>query len=231
MEHIKRNYILHEAAHCIAFRSLSEFRLELWTGSAAMHTIVAALLEESFANAVERFASAIADSNTHRLLLSMNSHVSYAPFQKNLMHALIEHWGFSKLFSLAVLAFFLTNCRLHSSTATFPPEALLERVFDTSTLTKVEIALLVTWLSTGFEFSASFQGGTSRLYFRQFGCEDEYVHLCKRTQPSELIQDAEVFSTAERLGAILFEGNETQVHNQDLQTPVDRARTAIDVHG
>lgn len=175
---VNRNYLLHESAHCIAHRCLSNCKLTGAGNSPALRFVLTALLCEAFANTVEQLAASFADSGTHVLYYRLNSYVQCRQPQLMLLRESLEIVGLKAVFDLAFLAYLRLNVYAK------PPDELtvnllIDETFANSRPTRGERALLGFLVSSVFTLREDFVTETTPLFFRQFGCEAEYRELTK----------------------------------------------------
>jgi len=195
MTGVKRNYLLHESAHAVAHAMLPH------TGAgvalrqlplAADQFIVRSILEESFANTVERVGFGLAKSSMHQLLYAFNS---YIPFQQPQVGALCEaiaQFGFGTVFAMGYLLHYASN---------WPPQAItsadLQRWLDKLAPQGGDrCAQLLR--AGGFHVNPKFRDETTPAYFALHGYEDAFARLSvdgvQGGQDSMVLECATVFA-------------------------------------
>jgi hypothetical protein len=174
----KRNYVLHESAHCIAHRVTSEDEQFGQGMSVRKRFVFSALVAESFANAVERLAWCFVGSSTHAVFLSLNSYLEFNPDRQRLFSKAIDTFGLQDIFKLAVLAFLFHNCNpvLAEERAL---EALTQRVFGRSYLGAGDQELLTKVVREGCGITVGFVQQLTPTYFSFCNCEREFEDLSR----------------------------------------------------
>jgi hypothetical protein len=170
---VNRNYLLHESAHCISHSILPVVPEPLGSNDQRMEFVLKAVACEAFANVVERMAHAYAEQSAHVLFLDMNSYVTFSAQQRRLLRDSISLLGMTNVFRLGFFTFLYLNT--HSDQ---PSERVIEAVinaaFRSKPLSPVERHIAAILSQAVFTLSRSFREETSSLFFRIFGCEEQY---------------------------------------------------------
>jgi hypothetical protein len=191
---ITHNHLLHESAHCIAFRYLSEEFLP----SPRLHPerfVLCCLISEAYANTVERLAASCAFGPLHRMFFRINSYsdtVSDSVYSES-----IEALGIEEALNLGLMVFFRLNLgyswdggaidRLAQAwqwTGSPPPErSLLLRLF-------------VRHLAS---LNQTFVANTTPLFFNYAGCGDSYAALLQNPNSADLSREPALLAGIDRL--------------------------------
>jgi hypothetical protein len=174
---LQHNYTLHESAHCIAYRLLSSRFGPFKASLDKQGYVVAAILCEAYANAVEHLGAASATDDVHRFFYTLNSFVECRAAAGALLTDAIRLFGLSGALTVAVLAFVYLNP--HEN----PPsqeeiEAVITGAMGGERLGEAERAFLKVVIRHGFGLNKIFRTETTPVFFRFHGCEKEYEWLC-----------------------------------------------------
>jgi hypothetical protein len=194
-EQLERNYLLHESSHLCANRLLEA------AGNATVSKtdlVLRALLCESFANINERLAVALAGSDTHVLLLYLNSYARFSADKKRLVASVIEMFGIGAALQIGLLAY------LHTNTHRKQPDeevvrAWTDTVFGPGRLTEAEWRVLDFTVRDVFTIRQTFRTETSPLFFRLLECESEFHQFCEHSLGSD---DLRRFAIPEKLALL-----------------------------
>lgn len=166
---LRKNYVLHESAHCIAYSVLSP----LAAGSEKRWLVLVYLLCEAYANAVERLAALQATPGAHQLFFGLNSFVDSQP------PALIDSVGvvgFEKVLPLALAIFLRLNRRCHWSSR--DTAAIVASGSRTGLGHPESIILASLAGSFAQDLNMTFIMQTTPSFFRFMGLEREYESVC-----------------------------------------------------
>ncbi|MET0646164.1 MAG: hypothetical protein ABW208_06045 [Pyrinomonadaceae bacterium] len=174
---IKRNYTLHEAAHCIAS---SIFRREDPGFAFVCRTkkerfVLKEILSESFANTVETFAAAVDPSPMPAFIFSLNSYMRGTAKGKEVMDGARREFGDDLAFLILWLCYFEANLALGE-----PDESTHVRVLeaaDAPLSPDFDTQLFARLISIGFELNRGFRESTALTYFGLLGCGPEFGAL------------------------------------------------------
>jgi hypothetical protein len=179
VESVKKNYVLHESAHCVASEVLRlESLLDKDFPSESEQWVLKSLVSECFANSVERLCAGYARSNSHVLFVSLNTYVLYEPTRYALVQNGLDTFGLADMFTLACLGFFHDNY-----TATAPDAAMKDSLFAlafTRRLNETEKSLAAQLVDVCFRINAQFREETSPNFFGLYGCRQAFEDLCAK---------------------------------------------------
>jgi hypothetical protein len=169
------NAMLHESAHCIAQRTLTD-TIRLPVGN---KSVWSAILGESFANAVEKLASTRVQSGLDWLLFSLNSYATSDVRQYLRLRDAIRFLGFEVVFRLLFCSYVAANLR--------PAQARLEDIElarETaigSLRRSLPVDLCRDIVIIGFGLNPLFRKETASVYFQTQGLESEYRELIRQS--------------------------------------------------
>ena len=107
---LKKNYLLHESGHVVSNVLLqnrgSSFGGD-WTESESF--ALQSLLCESFANTIEKLASAVAHESLHALLFTLNSYILFSRKHIEHLRAALHISGARTVFMIGFLLFYASN--------------------------------------------------------------------------------------------------------------------------
>jgi hypothetical protein len=172
---LRRNVILHETAHCLLDLCVPPAP-GAGRSSAAEEFVLRSLISESFANAAERVAWALAQTPTHMLFFSLHTTYIFDRPRHEMLGAAIARWGYNAVFRLAFHVFYFYNTRGEPDPRP-PTEEILEATFGHEPLTPAERAGLRDLAEQAFMLNAGFRQNTTPTYFRLHGVEDVFLNL------------------------------------------------------
>jgi hypothetical protein len=89
---LRRNYLLHESAHCIAHHVFKQ--MDARGSNVDKKTLVLDnLFAESFANATETFAASLLETTAEKFFFNLSSFMSYIPAVKEAAWRLGSEYG------------------------------------------------------------------------------------------------------------------------------------------
>lgn len=202
---LQRNYLLHESAHCIAYRLLAS---ELGTKgviSTKHEYVIVSLLCESYANTIERLAGALATSDVHRLFFTLNSYTDGRDRVGSLLRDAVRIFSLADTFRIGILAFMHLNTHPES-----PDEAAINTIIDTAfhgrPLTDPKRVLLKVLVNNGFGLSKRFRTQTTPLFLTYMGCDKEFQFICQQPFTQDTILSMGILDSANRLISVTCEG-------------------------
>jgi hypothetical protein len=170
---IRRNYVLHESAHCIAHSVLSSHNFDGLGMSPAQLLVRAALASESFANAVEWLTWSFATTATHAFFFTFCSYVNHTVHKRDLLHEITSEFGFDTIFELAFVAFLALNAGRKPLTAEDASQ-IVNLVSERRDQADMDLQRLVSVLPEVFTLNVGFVNDTAPAYFRFLNCEAEF---------------------------------------------------------
>lgn len=162
---LKKNYLLHETAHCVARRALDPVVPHANARRATAPTLERAL-EEGFANAVELFVQSRSRSPQVGLFGCLNSYMTFDKASHELLSELSTLCDDERALFVLSVAFALTQV---APEAASPPAALEEAFLawarrDSSTGVPTVGSALARLLCSAFELSVTFRAKTIPIY-------------------------------------------------------------------
>ena len=161
---LKRNYVFHEAAHCVAHSVLKsgEFVLD-------------AMFAESFANTVERLGAAFHGMSIPDIVFyPLNSYIAPEPQTTTLLEKAGEDAGSFLRFALLFLGSFEANLAAGGL-----EQSAFERIVRAIDCPAGQEGLAREIVSLAFSLNAGFRNNTTPTYFEFLGCRREYTCLTK----------------------------------------------------
>lgn len=180
LSQLTSNYLLHESAHFIAHRTLPVFSSASTRTEERFQFVLCALAAEAFANVTEQFTHCSAEKRLHVLFLGLNSYIQFTEEKRRLLAHAVHLFGERPLFRFGFL------CMLYANSHAEPPSDTLihdwtKLAFPEPELSDIHCRLLAILASTSFTLRAAFRDETTRMFFRVFNCEDEFIR-CSRQQ-------------------------------------------------
>lgn len=173
IENLTPNYILHESCHAIARTwmeanptALDPLFAHLPGSPTANRFVWQSVIEESFANALERIAWVHASSIAHKVFLSLHSYANDREEAVAPVAASVAAAGPRPAFRTLFLSFLAANLKMEKASGYFsliPPW--------TDTADTPDLAHAGDRLSMGFRLS------TAKVYYRLMGAEDAFYQL------------------------------------------------------
>lgn len=207
LSQLAHNHVLHESAHLIANRILSDADKE--RPLTKTDVVLRVLLGESFANAIESLLIAfVGRSQIHRFFLCLNCYMNYTPDlarREKFLQDLIFLFGFRETFEVSLVAYLYTNT--HDAG---PPEAVaaswLEAIFGQRELSMAETMLLDLVMRNTFVLNQGFRGDTSRTYFSTLQCEEDYGRFSEMPLDSAQLSQLGVWEQVRSLSGVIANG-------------------------
>ncbi len=173
MGNLRRNYLLHESAHCIAHRVFQQIDARgSWVDKKTV--VLDNLFAESFANATETFAASLLETTAEKFFFKVNSFMSYIPAVKDAVWQLGSEYGPRAVFKILCFSYFLANLRYEEVS----PEVLGECVslmLDGRASEECDKQPLAVLLENSLKLNEKFREETAAVYFSFLGCHDEFV--------------------------------------------------------
>jgi hypothetical protein len=215
---VKKNYVLHEAAHLVANQIVSHedaFR-SILCSTPAEQFVLKALTCESFANSVETIAAGLADSDTHYLFLLLNSYVEYSWSSQKTLRSVLPFFDIRSLFRLAFLTFLFENT--HGTPPSDPVlESYIELGFGSGVLRARDKLLLKMIARRVFGLSEGFTQETSLIFFQLNRCEEEYRHFKGLRLSSEDIGLLGILPHVDELTELALQGRMSTTGPSEMQ--------------
>jgi hypothetical protein len=175
---LRKNHLLHEASHCVAFSVLSRV-LGFHDLNQDKHVyVVLCLMCEAYANAIERIAGFLADTQTHRFFFSLNSFVDLptAPVISQVINIL----DVKRLMLWGMLVFLRLNC--NAPWTELDTEALIQdwRATQNAPPDAEIFAMRVVMQRLSTSLDRGFIQLTNPSFFRYMNCEEAYRSICQQ---------------------------------------------------
>jgi hypothetical protein len=172
---LRRNYLLHESAHCIAHDVFQQmdgrgFQTDKTT------LVLDNLFSESFANATETFASSLLETTAEKFFFKLNSFMSYIPEVKEAVWRLGSKHGPRGLFKFLCFSYFLANLRFKE----VPPEMsekCVSLMSEGGAVDDDDKQSLDVLYANSLNLNEKFREETATVYFAFLGCSDEFAAL------------------------------------------------------
>ncbi len=226
---LKKNYILHESAHYVAYRRLMQWRgLDGAPPSDKEWFVAYCLLSECVARVVERFAVLTADSDFHRIMLHFNAYPRLSDEDQKIFDRACSVCSMPQLFYLALMMALWSNI-----TGDNMPPGTRRRFFN-STLNNAANSGMAAPEINDFtrlfmSVNADFRESTTRSFFRLYKCEQEF----ERSLSTMIDDENRLAWLSECFHALvkeLFDRIEVQRANTTTVAPIGAkpARRALD---
>jgi hypothetical protein len=165
------NHVFHESGHCVAHEVLLQlnFAHELDTRSKRECFVLCALLEESFANAVEMLGNAFVKSLLDGLFYSLNSFTSARSETKEILKRSGHELGAELRFAVLYLAYLEANL-----CAAAPSERTYARIARIAQCPNGAMDIIRGLTDIAFSLNLSFRRDTTPVYFDLLGHGEEY---------------------------------------------------------
>jgi hypothetical protein len=167
---LQKNYLLHESAHCAAFRALTGVVGESGMADKLVYVVIC-LLCEAYANAIERLAGAMAASEPHKMFIILNSYVE--PESLRLLSTALKFIPPEDLLLFCISIFFRVNRCVQCQ------ETDIARVIQILTpRAQAERGVLqMLGLALSNTLSRAFVNETTPMFFAAQQCEGEYEEV------------------------------------------------------
>jgi hypothetical protein len=183
------NYLLHEAAHAVAFQALFGRPRDVAAALSEPQALVKLMLGESYAMTAEYFAACAVRGQPHRWLFSISSY-RHRTQKKQAVGRLLERYGFDFVGRSVLLAFLYNNFLVDRL-----GPARVARVAEHADgklarrMSRVELRQLGSALNGLMVMSPEFRYDTARLFLTMFG-RSRNIRRELRADPLELLGSA-----------------------------------------
>lgn len=172
---LRRNYLLHESAHCIAHHVFQQ--IDARGSHVDKKTIVLDnLFAESFANATETFAASLLETIAEKFFFNLSSFMSYIPAVKESAWRLGSEYGLHGLFKIICFSYFLANLRYEEVTPEMS-DLCVSISLDGAGVDKHDKQPLTVLFENSLKLNEKFREETAAVYFGFLGCHDEFAAL------------------------------------------------------
>lgn len=165
------SFHLHESAHGVA----DELCAELPEGSKRAR-VLRKLMGESFANACESLASALAHNEEHRAFLQINCYMKDSVNSRKLKNRLIRTIGLRQTFYLAFYSYLYANFLFASFSPNLAAQ-ILEDHMPGHGLSRGILNDCVRFMEIGLELNTGFRVQTNQFYFSCNGCKGDLLKM------------------------------------------------------
>jgi hypothetical protein len=201
---LQRNFLLHESAHCISYKILKPRFCAAGPVTEKERYVLVSITCEAYGNTVERLASALAQSNVHRLFWNLNSYAECRADTCTLVRESMGILGIARTFTAALLAFFYLNTHEEDL-----PEAAMNLIVRTTLGGNDQNdpkCALMRALVHGLRLNRKFRTDTTPLYFRYFACEREYQQLSSEHFSIEHLSSVGILEAISALSEVTCDG-------------------------
>jgi hypothetical protein len=172
---LRRNYLLHESAHCIAHDVLQQ--IDAPGSQVDKKTLVLDnLFAESFANATETFAASLLDTTAEKFFFNLSSFMSYIPAVKEAAWRLGSGCGLRGLFKIICFSYVFANLR-HEEVTPEMSDLCVSFSLDGAGLDEDDRQPLAVLFENSLKLNENFREETAAVYFGFLGCYDEFAEL------------------------------------------------------
>jgi hypothetical protein len=172
--HIRRNYLLHESAHCVSHHILSACLIPGPSDSERFQFVLSSMACEAFATAIERIAHAFIKSPIQSLFLHLNSYVEFSLSKRELLREAIGLCGIRHIFRVAFLYLLYLNTH-DGPPSEYQIQTFIALASDAVSLSLAERQIINIVCQTVFMLNAGFRDETSELCFRMINCETQFA--------------------------------------------------------
>jgi hypothetical protein len=176
LDSLKKNYILHESSHYVAYMALNN---EKHTDGAPVSDnewfVTYCLLSECMARIIERFAIFHSDSDFHSVLLQFNCYTKVSTKSQEIYDKAAALATAPQLFYLGLMMALWSNV----TPDPIPPETrayFFDAAFGKAEAQAKESEEMIEFAKMMSSLSPEFREYTTRSYFRLYGCEREFDH-------------------------------------------------------
>ena len=170
---LRRNYLLHESAHCIAHHAFQQ--IDGRVSHVDKKTLVLDnLFAESFANATETFAASLLETAAEKFFFNLSSFMSYLPAVNEVAWRLGSEYGLHGLFKLICFSYFLSNLRYEEVTQEIS-NLCVSLSLDGGDLDEDDKQPLAVLFDNSLKLNKKFRDETAAVYFGFLGCYDEFT--------------------------------------------------------
>ncbi len=172
---LRRNYLLHESAHCLAHDVLQQIdgrgsRVDKKT------VVLDNLFAESFANATETIAASLLATTAEKFFFNLSSFMSYSSNVQEAVWRLGSKYGPQSLFKIICFSYFLANLRYEEVTPKMSDQCV-SLMFDGGDLEEHDKQPLDVIYENSLQLNEKFREETAAVYFGFLGCSDEFAQL------------------------------------------------------
>lgn len=172
---LRRNYLLHESAHCIAHDVLQ--KIDAPGSQVDKKTLVLDnLFAESFANATETFAASLLHTIPEKFFFNLSSFMSYLPDVKEAAGQLGSKCGLRGLFKIICFSYVFANLRYEEVTSEMS-DLCVSFSLDGAGLDEDDRQPLAVLFENSLKLNEKFREETAAVYFGFLGCYDEFAEL------------------------------------------------------
>jgi hypothetical protein len=172
---LRRNYLLHESAHCIAHDVLEQ--IDARGSHLDKRTLVMDnLFAESFANATETFAASFLETTAEKFFFQISSFMSYLPAVKEATWRLGSKYGLRGIFNIICFSYLLANLRYEEVTPEMSDQCV-SLMLDSGDFEEHDKQSLAVLFENSLKLNEKFREETAAVYFGFLGCHDEFAAL------------------------------------------------------
>ncbi len=169
---LRRNYLLHESAHCLAYDVLLQIDGQVSHGDKKT-VVLDNLFAESFANATETFAASFLETTAAKFFFNLSSFMSYIPAVNEAARRLGASHGPRGLFKLLCFSYFFANLRFEEVTPELS-DLCISLSLDGAGVHEDDEEPLAVLLDNSLKLNEKFRAETAAVYFSFLGCQEEF---------------------------------------------------------
>jgi len=224
---LRRNYLLHESAHCIAHDVFQQ--IDARGSHVDKKTVVLDnLFAESFANATETFAASLLDTIAEKFFFNLSSFMSYIPGVKEAAWQLGLGYGLRGLFKVICFSYFFANLRYDEVT----PEMVdlcVSLSLDGVLLREDDKQPLTVLFENSLKLNEKFREETAAVYFGFLGCHDEFTAVYRLRLADDSYRLSRYLDALDILTDLVVGGvklEEKAIHDLVTSSPASQPRDA-----
>jgi hypothetical protein len=222
---LRRNYLLHESAHCIAHHVFQQ--IDACGSCVDKKTLVLDnLFAESFANATETFTASLLKTTAEKFFFNLSSFMSYIAAVKEAAWRLGSEYGLRGLFKIICFSYFLANLRYEEVTPEVS-DLCLSLSLDGTRLDEDDKQPLALLFENSLKLNAKFRDETAAVYFGFLGCHDEFTAVYRLNLVDDSNRLSRYLDALNILTDLVVSGvrlEEGPVHDLVTSSPVSQHR-------
>ena len=180
----KRNYVVHEGAHCLAYSILPPNLRDVFVNQ----DICGLLLQETYASVCEIFCALEAESETHEIFIRQNTYDLLSPKELLELRRAHELMGSWELFKFLMCAYFYSNS-LYLEVDDEDLKVILEKICLLEP-SKRQFLFFKKVFHNSLNLSPEFSVTTASLYLKYLGVKKSLEELTRKDPLRFLQSDA-----------------------------------------
>jgi hypothetical protein len=201
LANVRRNFTLHESAHCVAAHVLSGLS-DKGAASRPEQQVLLSLLGEAFANTSELIGATFARTRHHRLFYLLNSYLEDDASRTVTLRLMLSRYGFSRTVQFVCVSYLFSNL-LQDQVPSRSIRLWSQRIFGTcSALERGQHERL---FRRAFRMSRPFREESTEMHFR-LGGQERHLHRLRARDPNQCV--SQLFEPLQTLTDLLEKGPE-----------------------